>query len=491
MALSYKNDPRFAGFFKPTRFEADVYDCEVHGGEIPHDLVGTYYRLQPDPEYPPRSANDLPLTGDGHLSMFRFVGGGHVDYRSRYVKTARLLADRQAHRSLFGVYRNRLTDDPKAMRLSGAAANANVVWHAGKLLALDEDGPPVAVDPHTLETQGLWTFGGKLTSRTFGAHPKVDPRTGEMIAVGTEARGELTDDIVVHTVDNAGKLVRETWLKAPYVGMVHDIALTEKHVVIPMTGFVVTAERLKAGKPHWAWDARKPTMVAILPRGGSAKDARWFKGPARYALHTVNALDDGNKVVLTIPVANANPDPMYPNLDDSPPSPGAEPSIRRWIFDLGSRDNGFKEEALFSGSGFTRIDDRYTSLPNRWLFKGLNDPVRPFDEAKGGALKGKVTNSWQRIDLQSGAASTYFVGDVQGLQECCFVPRRAGAAEGDGYLIGVVNNYGEHKSDLVVVDAQAMDKGAVATLKLPFRLRPGAHGTWVSHEQVSFPVFQA
>lgn len=493
MALSYKNNPAFTGFFKPTRFEADVYDCEVHGGDIPDDLVGAYYRLQPDPEYPSRSPGaDLPLTGDGHLSMFRFVGGGHVDYRSRYVKTARLIADRNAHKSLFGVYRNRFTDDPKALRLSGAAANAGVIWHGGKLLALDEDGPPVAVDPNTLETQGLWTFGGKLTSRTFGGHPKIDPRTGEMIAVAAEAKGELSRDIVVHTVDKSGKLVKETWLQAPYVGMIHDIAITEKHVVIPITGFVVTADRLKAGKPHWAWDRSKPTMVAILPRGGSAQDVRWFRGPARYALHTVNAVDDGDKVVLTIPVANGNPDPMYPNLDDTPPTPGAEASIRRWTFDLGAKDDGFKEEVVFPGAGFVRIDDRYVSMPNRYLYKGFADPAQPFDEKKGGALKGKVTNSWQRIDLgEVAAVSTYFVGDVQGLQECCFVPRRAGAAEGDGYLIGVVNNYGEHKSDLVVVDAQALEKGAIATLKLPFRLRPGSHGTWVSHEQVPFKVFQA
>jgi len=488
MALSYKNNPAFAGFFKPTRFESDVFDCEVHG-EIPHDLVGTFYRLQPDPEYPPRSLADLPMTGDGHLSMFRFVGGGHVDFKGRYVKTARLLADRKAHQSLFGVYRNRLTDDPRAQRLSGAAASANVIWHGGKLLALDEDGPPVAVDPHTLETQGVWTFGGKLSSRTFGAHPKIDPRTGEMIAVAAEAKGELTDDIAVYTIDRSGKLAREVWLKAPYVGMVHDIAITEKHVIIPITGFTVTPERLKAGKPHWAWDASKPTYVAVLPRGGSARDVRWFKGPARYALHTINAVDDGNRVILTIPVANANPDPMYPNLDDSPPAAGAEPSIRRWIFDLGSKDDGIKEEVVFPGAGFTRIDDRYASLPNRYVFKGFADPARPFDEAKGGALKGRVTNSYQRIDLTSGGVSTYFVGDVQGLQECCFAPRHAGAAEGDGYLIGVVNNYGEHKSDVVVVDAQALEKGALATIKLPFRLRPGAHGTWVSAEQVPFPVF--
>jgi carotenoid cleavage dioxygenase len=52
------------------------------------------------------------------------------------------------------------------------------------LLALKEDSPPYALDPSTLETLGLYTFGGQLKSQTFSAHPKFDPETGEMIVFG-------------------------------------------------------------------------------------------------------------------------------------------------------------------------------------------------------------------------------------------------------------------------------------------------------------------
>jgi carotenoid cleavage dioxygenase-like enzyme len=52
------------------------------------------------------------------------------------------------------------------------------------LLALKEDSPPYALDPNTLETLGLYTFGGQLKSRTFSAHPKFDPETGEMVVFG-------------------------------------------------------------------------------------------------------------------------------------------------------------------------------------------------------------------------------------------------------------------------------------------------------------------
>ena len=68
---------------------------------------------------------------------------------------------------------------------------------------------------------------------------------------------------------------------------------------------------------------------------------------------------------------------------------------------------------------------------------------------------------------------------MQSLQESCFVPRKGGKAEGDGYLMGIASNYESMTSDLVIVDAQRMEEGAIATVKLPFRLRSGTHTNWV------------
>ena len=46
--------------------------------------------------------------------------------------------------------------------------------------------------------------------------------------------------------------------------------------------------------------------------------------------------------------------------------------------------------------------------------------------------------------------------DGHGLHEPQFVPQRPDAAEGDGYLIGVANDYAEMKSELVIADAQRL-----------------------------------
>jgi len=79
----------------------------------------------------------------------------------------------------------------------------------------------------------------------------------------------------------------------------------------------------------------------------------------------------------------------------------------------------------------------------------------------------------------------YFVGDTQSLQESGFVPRKGSTEEGDGYIMGVASNYAEMMSELHIVDAQRMEDGAVAVVKLPFRLRGGTHVNWFSAAELA------
>ena len=127
MAVDFRGHPMFpaTGFNAPTRFEADVYDCEVWG-KVPADIDGSFYRIQCDFQYrPPQNEWPTGFNGDGHVSRFYFKDG-NVNYRSRYVQTQRLQAERDAHRRLYGVYRNRYTDDPSVAKLDRSAANTHL-----------------------------------------------------------------------------------------------------------------------------------------------------------------------------------------------------------------------------------------------------------------------------------------------------------------------------------------------------------------------------
>ncbi len=63
------------------------------------------------------------------------------------------------------------------------------------------------------------------------------------------------------------------------------------------------------------------------------------------------------------------------------------------------------------------------------------------------------------------------------------MPRHARAAEGDGYLLGVVNRWLEGRNDLLVLDATRLDDGPLATVRLPTRIHPQIHGWWVPESE--------
>jgi carotenoid cleavage dioxygenase-like enzyme len=483
----FSSMPTMKGFFAPARFEADVIDCEVVG-QVPADLAGAFVRLGGDWFYPPKDPNDSPFSQDGYISMFRFRKG-IVDFKGRWVKTQRFAANHAANRQLFGNYRNPFTDEASVAGLNRTVANTTPQVFAGKLFALKEDSLPYEIDPKTLQTIGTYDFKGKYRSQTFSAHPKVDPVSGEMIAYGYEATGLLSDDLFLYVLDKDGNVIREVRLKVPYVSAVHDIAITQKHVIIPVYGFVTSMERLKAGKVHWGWDSTAPTYYGVMPRDGEARDLRWFKGPTRAIVHTFNARSQGNKVVLEAPTFDSTPFPFFPPIDGTPWDPSkARALIRRVTFDMSSKRDSYEEEILYQqplGNDLVRIDTRYVSLPHRYGYVGYADASRPFNEARAGNLRGRVTNCYGRYDFATGKLETMFAGDMHSLQECCFVPRSKDAPEGEGYLLGVASNYGEMRSELLIADAQRLAEGPIARVILPFRASAQVHGIWADDREVT------
>ena len=53
----FSDRPQFSGFMRPCRVEGEVASLEVYG-VIPPDIHGTFYRVMPDPQFPPLIEND-------------------------------------------------------------------------------------------------------------------------------------------------------------------------------------------------------------------------------------------------------------------------------------------------------------------------------------------------------------------------------------------------------------------------------------------------
>ncbi|CAN5720612.1 hypothetical protein BH10PSE5_BH10PSE5_05620 [soil metagenome] len=126
-------NPYLSGNFAPVRSEDD-FDLPVTG-EIPSGLRGTLYRTGPNPQFQPIDPNYHWFTGDGMLHGFR-VADGKVSYRNRYVRTPKWELEHEHGRSLFAGF-NPMLSDPLAAGKDGGVANTNILWHAGRLLALE------------------------------------------------------------------------------------------------------------------------------------------------------------------------------------------------------------------------------------------------------------------------------------------------------------------------------------------------------------------
>jgi carotenoid cleavage dioxygenase-like enzyme len=476
------------GFQAPLRFNAEVDDCEVFG-KIPSDIDGAFYRVGGEFYYPSMFKDDAPLNADGYVSMFR-IRNGRVNFRGRWIETERLKHLKAAGRQLYGYYRNPYTDDPSVRDAAHpnrrTVSNTSPLVHHGKLYALKEDGLPHQIDPNTLETLGPWDFGGGWKSQTFSAHPKIDPVSGEMIAYGNEADGLASDALWIYRIGKDGAVRHEVRTRVPYVSIMHDMALTQKHMIFPFAGYVTSRERLAAGKIHWGWDKSAKSRIGVMPRDGEAKDMRWFEGPLRCMMHTFNAHDEGDKVVLYAPFYDGNFFPFFPNVDGSPFQPElARSFVRKITLDMSSRNSGWTEEVLWpnSISDLGKVDPQVLSLETRYLYTSFTDAQRPFDAARSPGLTRPPVNSYGRFDLQTRQLQKYFAGPTHGLQEVTFVPRKGGG-EGSGYLIGVASNYAEARSELVIMDAERMSEGDIARVILPFKLSSQVHGVWASAEEL-------
>jgi len=460
------------------RLEADVRDCEVDG-TIPDDMNGAFYRVGPDAQYPLHPRN-IPFDGEGHVSMFR-IKNGRADYKSRFVRNERYMAQDKAGRGLFPIYRNPSMDDPSVAGLSRSTANTHIINHRNYLLALKEDSPPAALDLLTLETiVPNYTFDNQLPSLTFTAHPKLDSETGNMVAFGYEAEGHGSDVVSMFEFTPQGQRVWDAKIQVPYVGMLHDFAVTQNYIVFYVMPLAFDEAQMRDGGIHWSWDGTKPTFFGALRRGGDGSDVRWFEGPTRSATHVMGAFDDGEMLYVDVEMSMSNPFPFMPMRDGSRWDPIAGSShITRLSVDLSRRrPRGYNIEQMYPHVGaLPRQDDRYNTMPYRYGFLPCPDPAVPNPREAGAC--------YARFDHQTRQATLFNAGTTTSLAECCFAPKSASAREGEGYLMGVATRRDQNsRADLVILDAEHLDDGPIATVRLPMRAVGQVHGWWVPEAQL-------
>jgi len=279
-------------------------------------------------------------------------------------------------------------------------------------------------------------------------------------------------------VDSDNKLKHYTPIPLPGPRLPHDMAFTKNYSILNDMPLFWSEELLERDMHVVDFHPEMRSRFAIIPRYGNSEDIQWFEADPTYVLHWTNAYEEGDEVVL---------DGYYqecpkPGRHESAP-PGLErmmaylsqglmkPRLHRWRFNL--KTGQTVEQRLDDRTlEFGTINPLYNGIKYRYIYNAIPTPdYFTFD----GLLK---------YDLDTGETQEYRFGDQRFGSEASFAPRTNCQHEDDGYLVSIVTDLKENRSEFIMVDAAKVDDGPVCRVILPHRICSGVHATWASANEL-------
>lgn len=471
--------PYRTGPWRPQHTERAAEGLEVIG-DLPDDLDGVYLRNTENPVHSALSGIYHPFDGDAMMHVVGFRDG-EAFYRNRFVRTDGFLAEQEAGGPLWPG----IAEKPTAAKVDygwGArgllkdSSSTDVTVHNGQALSsFYQCGDLYQLDPLTLETRGKASWNGDFpTDLGVSAHPKVDLATGEMLFFnyGTQAP-------YMHygVVDSNDKLVHYTEIPLPGPRLSHDMAYTQNYAILNDCPLFWDPEALAHGKYANRFYPDIPTRLAVIPRRGTAKDIVWFEADPTFVLHWTNAYESGDEVILDgffqkfpLPADNGVGS-AYERAFRFLAADRMGARLHRWHLNM--RTGQVREYDLSDRvSEFGMINDRHRGQEYRYTYAAQNKP--------GWFLFTGVV----KHDLLTGTETSYEFDEGVFCSETAMAPRVGASAEDDGYLVTITVDMNRDLSECLVLDAQRVEDGPIARIRLPERVSSGTHSTWASGAEI-------
>ncbi|MFG2602470.1 carotenoid oxygenase family protein [Streptomyces sp. NPDC048514] len=453
--------PFLEGAFEPVTEELTAFDLPVTG-RIPRELNGRFLRNGPNVLGLEDPRAHHWMLGEGMVHGVRLRDGRAEWYRNRWVRSAQVAG--------------KLGEPgPVPVPPDDFACNTHVIPYRGRILALQESGPlPYELDGE-LGTVGTYDFRGTLEG-AFTAHTKFDAYAGELHAVAYYPAWDHVRHLVV---DPAGRVARTTRIPVADAPMMHDFALTERHVVVfdvPVTFDPAAAGR---GVPvPYVWNPGHPMRVGVLPRAGGP--VRWFGVAPVFYSHTLNAYDEGTSVVVDLTTYPAPFDVAGPGTDG--PHAVGTARLERWTIDL--RHGRVRQRVLDDRpQEFPRVNEALVSRRHRYGYSAAAaDMSLAYLGPDGSPPDRAFSNALIKHDLLRAGTQVHRLPKGAAAGEAVFVPRDpedANAAEDDGFTLAYVHDPDRGAADLLILAAQDFTGEPVARVHLPGRVPLGFHGSWI------------
>ncbi len=466
MPQTYPTRTYLEGPFAPVPDERLIpFDAMTVHGHIPEDLNGVYVRNGPNQRYTPLGQYHR-YDGDGMLHTVHFADG-RATYRNRWIRTGCFAEEEAAGTALWGgMLDPRRTDRPD-MPLKDTS-NTDVVLHNGNIVTMWYlAGEAYLVDPITLHTVGKFDCHGALATR-MSAHAKVDEGTGELVFFDYNRKAPFMH---YGAVDAAGNLTTCIPVELPGPRLPHDMWMSAQYSILHDMPLIYDEEAYKHGRVKLRFVQEWPTRFAVIPRHGDVDSIRWFEVNPCYILHTINAWEDGDWLILVgcriQPQHDAQGNEDLASIPVIMGRHKLDARLYRWALNL---KTGAVQEGLLE----TSLNAEFPTWNNAWMGQHTRYAYAARIEHEPHIhFTGLV-----KYNTDTGTYETYSEGPGYTYSEAPFAQAVGGTAEDDGYIVSFVRNANDERSEVHIFDARHITQGPITKLILPARVPDGFHATW-------------
>jgi carotenoid cleavage dioxygenase-like enzyme len=449
----------------------------VVSGAIPDGLRGSLYRNGPARLERAGKRVGHWFDGDGAILGVHFADGAARGVY-RYVQTWGSKNESQAERWLYGGYGSiapgRIWE--RWGKPVKNAANTSVLALPDKLLALWEGGSPHALDLENLETIGVETLGSQSDRFVYSAHPKVDPKNGDIynfgISVGAETKLNL------YRSDRTGKIVCHTQTKLEGISNIHDFVLAGQYLVflIPPVRVKVLPVllRVKSYSDSMQWQPHLGTQILVFDREhltlvSSSTVEPWFQW------HIGNGyVDKDSNIVCSI----AQYQDFATNQFLKEVASGTTQTLaisHLWELTIEPSSARLIKTEKLSDRGCEFPTVKQSEVGENWRYTYLSVHKTPTVNPQ--ELLGTIgrydrenhTLAIAPLDSHLYASEPIYAQDK-------YHPDR-------GWLLTVVYDGKNHHSEVWIYDSDRLDDEPICKLGLPSVIPMGFHGTWLSPRQ--------
>ena len=477
MTTASTSDVERRAWAKAIAKPAQEFACtplNIRSGKIPPGLRGTLYRN--GPARLERSGRRVGhwFDGDGAILAVDFSDSGATGVY-RYVQTEGYQAETAAGKYLYSNYG--MTAPGRIWERWGKpvknSANTSVLPLSDKLLALCESGHPYALDLHTLETNGTDNLSQLAATATFSAHPKCDPKTGEIFNFGIIPG--LNFDLNLYRSDSTGKIVQKSALQLNGILLVHDFVLAGQYLVFFLPpvriNLLPAALGLRSFSQAMEWKPELGTQILIFDRQTLSLVARSETDPW-FQWHFANGYVDHTGVIIIdfIRYQDFLINQRLQELATGQIHTAAEGTLWRVQINPQTAKVTAIEQLLDRDGEFPVVAPSEVGQISRHTYLSLHRQDADTTQEIYGAIA--------RFDHQTETLTEADLGQNCYPSEPIYV---ADCLNRDrGWVLSVVYDGNSHQSEVWIFNSDALNAEPVCKLELPTVIPFSFHGKWQS-----------